>query len=128
MLPPRCLPECLMHHHFRLCNSVRRAPLIRWTIFRTLCLRIISNNMFEWTILILILASSITLTFEDVYLEEKPKLKLTLFILNSVFTSIFVMEMLLKWCGLGLVKYFTTFWTLLDIFIVTVRTLKEFPI
>jgi len=127
MTPPGCLPECLINHHSKLCISIRTAPLVRWTRFRTLCLRIVSNNVFEWTILVLILGSSITLCFEDVYLEEKPKLKLTLFILNSVFTTIFVIEMLLKWFALGLVKYFTSFWTLLDVFIVTVRTIKEFP-
>jgi hypothetical protein len=122
--PANCLPDCLFHHNSVLCNYIQRAPLIRWTRFRTVCLRIVSNNVFEWTILVLILGSSITLCFEDVYLEEKPQLKLTLFILNTIFTTIFIMEMVLKWFALGLVRYFTSFWTLLDVFIVTVSVVS----
>jgi hypothetical protein len=60
--------------------------------------------------------------FEDIHLEESPDLKFALFILNNIFTAMFVIEMLLKWMALGLHKYFTDVWTILDVFIVSVRT------
>lgn len=58
--------------------------------------------------------------FEDIYLDEKPFFKEFLRILNYVFVGIFVVEMLLKWVGIGFKVYFTSFWCLLDFVIVVV--------
>lgn len=81
---------------------------------------IVFLTLFQWMILTLIFASSITLAFEDKHLDSKPDLKAALFWLNLIFTIIFVIEMLLKWLAMGLWGYFTNIWTILDAFIVVV--------
>lgn len=75
---------------------------------------------FEWMILVLIFASSITLCFEDIYLDDNPFLKKILYWTNLGFCALFSFEMLLKWLALGFCKYFTSFWTILDFIIVFV--------
>ncbi|KYN06987.1 Sodium channel protein 60E [Cyphomyrmex costatus] len=71
-------------------------------------------------ILVLIFASSITLCFEDIYLDDNPFLKKILYWTNLGFCALFSVEMLLKWLALGFCKYFTSFWTILDFIIVFV--------
>lgn len=85
-------------------------------------MRIVCHPFFEWFILALIFASSITLCFEDVHLDERPDLKTALVWLSVIFTVVFVIEMLLKWFALGLWSYFTNSWTILDFVIVMVRS------
>jgi len=75
-------------------------------------------------ILVLIFASSITLCFEDIYLDDNPFLKKILYWTNLGFCALFSVEMLLKWLALGFCKYFTSFWTILDFIIVFVSTIK----
>ena len=58
--------------------------------------------------------------FEDIHLDEKPTLKEILQIFDRIFTAVFVAEMLMKWAGLGLKKYFSNGWCLLDFGIVVV--------
>jgi hypothetical protein len=103
-------------------NFIRNYNSARWNGFRGCCLRVVTHPYFEWFILVLILASSVTLCFEDVHLEQNPNLKFILFILNNVFTGMFVIEMFLKWMAMGIYRYFTNFWTILDAFIVTVSS------
>lgn len=78
---------------------------------------------FEWFILVLIFASSVTLCFEDIHLDENPRLKKLLYWTNLAFSVIFIIEMFFKWVALGFNKYFSSFWTLLDFLIVFVRIL-----
>lgn len=68
----------------------------------------------------LIVASSVVLCFEDIYLHEKPELQAALNYLNIVFAVLFLVEMILKIFALGIKKYFTSFWTILDFVIVGV--------
>lgn len=58
--------------------------------------------------------------FEDVYLPSKPKLQKTLNDLNYFFAFIFALEFVLKIIGLGIVRYFASFWNCLDSLIVAV--------
>lgn len=81
---------------------------------------VVDTPAFEWFILVLIFASSVTLCFEDIHLDENPRLKTILYWTNLVFSLIFIIEMVLKWIALGFHKYFTSFWTLLDFLIVFV--------
>jgi len=78
-------------------------------------------------ILILIFASSITLCFEDIYLDDNPFLKKILYWTNLGFCTLFSVEMLLKWLALGFCKYFTSFWTILDFIIVFVSMTNHRP-
>lgn len=87
---------------------------------RTAVLSVVDTPAFEWFVLVLIFASSITLCFEDIHLDANKTLKRVLYWTNFVFSLIFVIEMVLKWMALGFRKYFTSFWTILDFIIVFV--------
>jgi hypothetical protein len=92
----------------------------KWTHMRTSVLEVVDTPTFEWIILFLIFASSITLCFEDIHLEKNKDLKRILYWTNLFFCIIFVVEMLLKWVAHGFTKYFSSFWTILDFIIVFV--------
>ncbi|XP_065093737.1 sodium channel protein 60E isoform X3 [Ochlerotatus camptorhynchus] len=92
----------------------------RWYRFRQEILQYVDTPAFEWFVLVLIFASSITLCFEDIHLDQNKQLKLILYWTNFVFCLIFVIEMLLKWIALGFTNYFSSFWTILDFIIVFV--------
>lgn len=91
-----------------------------WTKMRTAVLSVVDTPAFEWFVLVLIFASSITLCFEDIHLDANLTLKRILYWTNFAFSLIFVIEMVLKWIALGFTKYFTSFWTILDFIIVFV--------
>lgn len=94
-----------------------------WTSMRTAVVSVVDTPAFEWFVLVLIFASSITLCFEDIHLDSNKTLKRILYWTNFVFSLIFVIEMVLKWMALGFTKYFTSFWTILDFIIVFVSFL-----
>lgn len=96
----------------------------KWIRIRTVVLSVVDTPAFEWMILVLIFASSITLCFEDIYLDDNPFLKKILYWTNLGFCALFSIEMLLKWLALGFCKYFTSFWTILDFIIVFVSMIK----
>lgn len=103
------------------CNHIMDSDLGRkWTECRTYVLSIVDTPAFEWVILVLIFSSSITLCFEDIYLDNNKMLKNILYWTNFGFCALFSIEMLLKWLALGFWKYFTSFWTILDFVIVFV--------
>jgi len=58
--------------------------------------------------------------FDDIYLYTTPVTQMVLSYLDIVYAAIFVIEMILKLIGVGLKKYFTSFWTILDFTIVVV--------
>lgn len=93
---------------------------LKWTKIRSTVLSVVDTPAFEWFILVLIFASSITLCFEDIYLEFNPRLRRVLYWTNLAFCVIFTIEMILKWVALGFSKYFSSFWTVLDFVIVFV--------
>jgi hypothetical protein len=93
---------------------------IKWTAFRTTILQVVDTPAFEWIVLVLIFASSVTLCFEDIHLDKNKELKRILYWTNFFFSIIFVIEMLLKWVAHGFTRYFTSFWTILDFIIVFV--------
>lgn len=94
---------------------------------RTSVLSVVGTPAFEWFILVLIFASSITLCFEDIHLDSNKTLKRILYWTNFAFSLIFVIEMVLKWMALGFKNYFTSFWTILDFIIVFVSIQSEHP-
>lgn len=92
----------------------------KWLQLRSSVLSVVDTPAFEWFVLVLIFASSITLCFEDIYLDSNLLLKRLLYWTNFVFSMVFVVEMVLKWMALGFTRYFTSFWTILDFIIVFV--------
>ncbi|XP_030387841.1 sodium channel protein 60E [Scaptodrosophila lebanonensis] len=123
-VPDDCFPQkCYDHFYFRCpwfmsCMDTKSAK--HWTRVRTAVLTVVDTPAFEWFVLVLIFASSITLCFEDIYLDSNKTLKRILYWTNLTFCLIFVVEMVLKWLALGFSKYFTSFWTILDFIIVFV--------
>lgn len=59
--------------------------------------------------------------FEDYSLPERPIPQLVVNILDIICTCLLLMEMLLKWIGFGLKKYFSDPWCWLDFLILDVR-------
>ncbi|XP_059350945.1 sodium channel protein 60E-like [Daphnia carinata] len=127
--PPDCIPSSL---HDKCCCcwqnagcSLLATPLCRrWMAGRTALLQVVKHPAFEWSILILIFGSSITLCFEDIYLEENPRLMSILRWTNMAFAILFALEMIIKWFALGLKYYFSSVWTALDFVIVTVSVIS----
>lgn len=63
--------------------------------------------------------------FEDIYIEQRKTIRTILEYADKVFTYIFILEMLLKWCAYGFVKFFTNAWCWLDFLIVAVCILSS---
>ena len=85
---------------------------------RFACLKICEHKAFEYTILVFIFASSLSLALQDATVEETSTMYKVLSILDYVYLGIFTIELLIKVFALGIRTYFTSFWTLLDFFIV----------
>ncbi|XP_076222293.1 sodium channel protein 60E isoform X3 [Nomia melanderi] len=118
--------DCFPRQCYQKCSCMDRCVATsigkKWIRLRTVILSVVDTPAFEWMILVLIFASSITLCFEDIYLDDNPFLKRILYWTNLGFCALFSIEMLLKWLALGFCKYFTSFWTILDFIIVFVST------
>ncbi|XP_073953565.1 sodium channel protein 60E-like [Choristoneura fumiferana] len=119
-VPQDCYPRQCYEYCPCWDNCIQTKMGQRWMFFRTYILRYVDTPAFEWFVLVLIFASSITLCFEDIHLEKNKPLKKILYWTNLGFCMIFVIEMFLKWIALGFFRYFTSFWTLLDFTIVFV--------
>ncbi|CAK9822074.1 Sodium channel protein 60E [Anthophora retusa] len=118
--------DCFPRQCYQKCTCIDRCITTaigkKWIKLRTMILSVVDTPAFEWMILVFIFASSITLCFEDIYLDDNPFLKKILYWTNLGFCALFSIEMLLKWLALGFCKYFTSFWTILDFIIVFVST------
>lgn len=93
---------------------------LRWFLFRRFMRKIVEHRYFDTLILILIVVSSCTLALEDKHLKTRPTLKIVLDMLDNIFTLIFSLEMLMKWCAFGFRRYFENIWSWLDFVIVLV--------
>lgn len=93
---------------------------LKWFLFRQHVRKLVEHKYFDQCILVLIVISSSTLALEDKHLNERPTLKWTLDILDTIFTIIFSLEMVMKWLAFGIKRYFGNIWSWLDFFIVLV--------
>ncbi|XP_078484779.1 sodium channel protein 1 brain-like [Ciona intestinalis] len=116
--PPGCLPEWFLKRYPSWKETPDTAPYRLWRNIRMCCYMLVKHKFFEWFILFLILSSTVCLAMEDIHLNSDPVRKLVLERLEYVFTALFTVEMVLKWLGIGPVKYFTSFWCVLDCAIV----------
>lgn len=119
-VPADCFPRTFYERCLCLDECIKTKTGQRWTAFRTSVLTIVDTPAFEWIVLVLIFASSVTLCFEDIHLDKNKELKRILYWTNFFFSCIFVIEMFLKWIAHGFTRYFTSFWTILDFIIVFV--------
>ena len=85
--------------------------------------RVVEHRAFEWTILFLIMASSLTLAFEDINLEKNPVRKQIVEILNYFYVIVFAIEMFLKLLAFGVVTYFQSAWHWIDSLVVVVSAM-----
>lgn len=122
-VPQDCFPPTC-YDRFPCFAQFMGTPLGRcWRTIRMSVLAVVDTPAFEWFVLVLIFASSITLCFEDIHLDANKPLKRILYWTNLGFCLIFIVEMVLKWIALGFTKYFSSFWTILDFVIVFVSEL-----
>ena len=115
----RCFPSFFYRKCLKCANQNNKAYKY-WEKIRRFNLKIVESTIFEIIIMITIFLSSLTLTFEDVNLKIDSTFYNILRIFDYIFTGIFVIEMLFKWLGIGLKKYFTDPWCILDFIIVIV--------
>lgn len=93
---------------------------LKWFLFRQYVRKLVEHRYFDQCILALIVISSGTLALEDKHLNERPNLKRTLDVLDTIFTIVFSLEMILKWLAFGIRRYFGNIWSWLDFLIVLV--------
>ncbi|XP_065337432.1 sodium channel protein 60E isoform X5 [Cloeon dipterum] len=119
-IPQPCFP-INWYSRSACCNRLHETRIGQQCFaIRKSVLQVVDTPAFEWIVLIMIFASSVTLCFEDIHLDENPILKKVLYWTNLSFCVLFIIEMLLKWIALGFWRYFTSFWTVLDFIIVFV--------
>nr|XP_020639736.1 sodium channel protein type 8 subunit alpha isoform X4 [Pogona vitticeps] len=118
--PDACFTEGCVQK-FKCCQvSIEDGLGKSWWNLRKTCFLIVEHNWFETFIIFMILLSSGALAFEDIYIEQRKTIRTVLEYADKVFTYIFILEMLLKWCAYGFVKFFTNAWCWLDFLIVAV--------
>ena len=118
--PPDCFPTSLQQRCLGCYSTDDSGVCHLWRMLRSGLLTLVKHPAFEWSILILIFGSSITLCFEDIYLEENPRLMEILRWINLIFAILFALEMVIKWFALGIKYYFSSMWSTLDFIIVMV--------
>ncbi|XP_048344327.1 sodium channel protein type 8 subunit alpha [Sphaerodactylus townsendi] len=118
--PDACFTEGCVRR-FKCCDvNIEEGKGKSWWNLRKTCFLIVEHNWFETFIIFMILLSSGALAFEDIYIEQRKTIRTCLEYADKVFTYIFILEMLLKWCAYGFVKFFTNAWCWLDFLIVAV--------
>ncbi|KAL8163709.1 UNVERIFIED_CONTAM: Sodium channel protein type 8 subunit alpha [Gekko kuhli] len=118
--PDACFTEGCVQR-FKCCDvNIEEGKGKSWWNLRKTCFLIVEHNWFETFIIFMILLSSGALAFEDIYIEQRKTIRTILEYADKVFTYIFILEMLLKWCAYGFVKFFTNAWCWLDFLIVAV--------
>ncbi|CAF1639120.1 unnamed protein product [Rotaria magnacalcarata] len=121
--PLDCCPA-MISKHFSCCSKcVPKLIQERWTYLRSQAHWLVEHQVFEWLIIVSILASSTTLALEDVNTRKKPKFTKILVIFDKIFTVIFTAELILKWFAYGIKNYFSNGWNRLDFVIVIVSIL-----
>ncbi|XP_010225506.1 PREDICTED: sodium channel protein type 5 subunit alpha-like, partial [Tinamus guttatus] len=96
-IPKDCFGECCVQCFPCCVVDITKFPGSTWWKFRKTCYSIVKHSWFENFIIFVIILSSAALAFEDIYLEERKKVKMVLEYADKIFTYIFFMEMLLKW-------------------------------
>ncbi|XP_070174402.1 sodium channel protein 1 brain-like isoform X2 [Littorina saxatilis] len=122
--PPSCFPDLVLFHVFGAREWFNNTTYgIYWMKLRSAVMKLVDNDIFEYGILFLILAGSATLGIEDydyqLLPDTAPLKKITLMV-NNVFASLFLAEMVLRWLAFGLTRYFTSVWTIIDFIVVMV--------
>ncbi|KAG1668958.1 hypothetical protein FOA52_001002 [Chlamydomonas sp. UWO 241] len=92
-------------------------PVKPW---RKRCYRLVLSSAFENFIILVIFTNIVTMCLPHYSAVGDPQWDIALSALNAGYTGIFVIEMLLKWAGLGMNAYFTDGWCQFDFVVVGV--------
>ncbi|XP_063043751.1 sodium channel protein type 4 subunit alpha A-like isoform X1 [Engraulis encrasicolus] len=123
-MPPECCTENCIRHCPCLALDITQGRGKTWWTLRRACHAIVEHRYFNIFMIIVIVLSSIALTFEDIFLEHRPVLKMVVEHGDQVFTAVFLTEMVLKWMAYGFNVYFNDIWCCLDFFILNVSVLS----
>ena len=93
------------------------------------------SSIFEYIVLFLILASSVTIAIDNPLNNPDSKLTSTLFVIDGVFTFLFLLEAILKIIAMGFIHnhnkeeraYLCVGWNILD-FLVVLASLIDFAL
>ncbi|EDV26574.1 uncharacterized protein TRIADDRAFT_23340, partial [Trichoplax adhaerens] len=117
--PIDCFPKVCMKR-IPYCIQGETSLCQAWMTVRNHVKNVVEHRFFEGIILLLIVASSISLTFEDIHLHKNPTLIQVLYVSNIFFAAAFSIEMILKLIGIGVHGYICSPWNILDAAIVVV--------
>lgn len=113
----RCCPGLYHKNHHLFCLGPENK-------LRLQCHRIMVHPLFDQIIIGLIIANSIFMGIESPDIDDDSALRTVLTVANDVFCFLFLGEMLIKWCAMGVFigpdTYLDDGWNRLDCFIVTV--------
>ncbi len=91
------------------------------------------NSIFEYSVLVLIIASSITIAIDNPLNDPNSQLSRVLFVIDSIFTFLFLIEAILKIIAMGFFSssvhrpYICNGWNVLD-FVVVVASMLDFSL
>ena len=85
--------------------------------------RLVESSPFEFTVILAIMANVVVMSCW--FYGASESYENTLEDLNDYFTYFFILEMILKWIGLGIVQYFENDWNKFDCLIVFLGVLSK---
>ncbi|XP_074158315.1 sodium channel protein type 9 subunit alpha-like [Sminthopsis crassicaudata] len=106
---------------FPFCGASKKSKVGKiWWNLRKTCYWIVKHHWFEMFMLLIILLNCASLTFEDINLQKRKTIMITLEYADKIFTYLFIAEMLLKWMACGCKTYFSNPWCWLEFLVVNV--------
>uniref|UniRef100_G3VEU9 Sodium channel protein n=1 Tax=Sarcophilus harrisii TaxID=9305 RepID=G3VEU9_SARHA len=106
---------------FPFCGASKKSKVGKiWWNLRKTCYWIVKHHWFEMFMLLIILLSCATLTFEDINFQKRKTIMIILEYADKIFTYLFILEMLLKWMACGCKTYFSNPWCWLEFLVVNV--------
>ncbi|CAG9763895.1 unnamed protein product [Ceutorhynchus assimilis] len=106
--PPKVPSNCFPKQFYERCACLDKCASseygLKWTKFRTRVLDIVDTSSFEWFILVLIFASSVTLCFEDIHLDENPQTENAALLDQFYFFDYFRCRDAVQMGGLGILQ------------------------
>ena len=122
---PRSMPGAAPKPLHEFVGAASLGVFGRENPFRRVCFALVDDKRFDWTIMFFIVVSSCTMIFESPKAMEDASIAHILDIVDTVFTVIFALEMVVKLVAFGLYfededAYFKVAWNCMDGFIVII--------
>ena len=78
------------------------------------CHKFVANKKFDLCLTFVIILSSVTLALDNPLRDSRSRMAIALLSLNYLFTSVFLVEFLIKVIADGFIRYFQDRWNLID--------------